>query len=156
MKKVFVFISIFSFLGCTAPEAEENILGSWDGGYIVAGSESSSETAAAFERLWKGYTMDPDGSFSKKEGLEIDLEAMRLLLTDSANFLMSDGTMALGAQAAIDLINEEVRNDTIYEWEYQSAFTLNYGDDKALPTNIGEFAIFQWYVEGTYQGEVVE
>ena len=156
MKKVLVFISIFSFVGCTAPEAEENIFGAWDGGYVVAGSESSTETAIAFERLWKGYTMDPDSSFSKKEGLEIDLEAMRLLLTDSANFLMSDGTRAHGAQDVIDMINEEAKNDTIYEWEYQSAFAVNYGDDKGLPYNTGEFAHILWYVEGTYQGEVVE
>jgi hypothetical protein len=84
MKKVFVFISIMSFVACTAPEAVEKRVGfGGEAGKVGIGSQSSVDVVVGLDKAWKEY----------------DLEAMRVFLADSAEFNMSDGKSVKSAQA---------------------------------------------------------
>lgn len=84
MKKVFVVVSILCFVACTAPEAIEKRVGfGGEAGKVGIGSQSSVDVVVGLDKAWKEY----------------DLEAMRVFLADSAEFNMSDGTSAKGAQA---------------------------------------------------------
>ena len=137
MKKVFVFISILCFVACTAPEAIEKRVGfGGEAGKVGIGSQSSVDVVVGLDKAWKEY----------------DLEAMRVFLADSAEFNMSDGTTAKGAQAFLDIIYEEAGKDTTYDWDMFYAFAVNLEND----TIGGEWVNAGFNVDGTHQGEVVE
>ena len=137
MKKVFVVVSILCFVACTAPEAIEKRVGfGGEAGKVGIGSQSSGDVVVGLDKAWKEY----------------DLEAMRVFLADSAEFNMSDGTSAKGAQAFLDIIYEEAGKDTTYDWDMFYAFAVNLEND----TIGGEWVNAGFNVDGTHQGEVVE
>ena len=137
MKKVGVFLSIMCFVACTAPAAVEKRVGfRGEAGKVGIGAQAGVDVVGGLDTAGKEYA----------------LEAMRVFLADSAEFNMSDGTSAKGAQAFLDIIYEEAGKDTTYNWDMFYAFAVNLEND----TIGGEWVNAGFNVDGTHQGEVVE
>lgn len=135
MKKVFIFLSIIAFVGCTAPNAQVSRIGTaGDGGSVGVGSQASVDIIVALDEAWKKY----------------DFKAMRSMFADSAIFYTDNGSIK-NIQEFLDDIAKDASSDTVSTWDMTYVFSVNSDNDTAG----GEWVNAGFKVEGSVNDSTI-